>query len=342
MKSKQSTTFDIYEFDIRPLEHLSFPYVSKYLQRLPKATGQERLVVLRCISTLMGDLHRLLTSNNSSMSSVGVIKKRFHTHNAPTTLQTQQMPVDTVERDEDLDEANDERLDFMSWESFEMFFLQVITTMNGVHTFMSDSEDKDDDDKSMDTDDDLDQVIDSDQSRDLASRAFCYALDSFYFLLSLFKVKQTHWQKEMEKDSTCLNRLIKLLLNTLITSKKGNAKDASENERVQIFRKLSSFTNILNLIDSTRLCQSLEQFVQLFEEETEQVKKEHFSVRQWKRMRISISGRTLQNLHLEMSSTVGRMQSGCWLQHSCLEFENHARASRGEPSQSLLAPSGIE
>ena len=181
--------------------------------------------------------------------------------------------MDTVRRDEDLDEANDERLDFMSWESFEMFFLQVISTMKGVHTFMSDSEEKDDDEKSMDTDDDLDQVIDSDQSRDLASRAFCYALDSFYFLLSLFKVKQIHWQKEMEKDSTCLNRLIKLLLNALITSKKGNGKDKSDNERVQIFRKLSSFTNILNLIDSTRLCQSLEQFVQLFEEETEQVKK---------------------------------------------------------------------
>jgi hypothetical protein len=256
--------FDIYEFDIRPLEYVTFPYISKYLERLPKSNGKQRLIILRCVSTLMGDLHRLLTNNNSSISSIGIVKKRFDTHTEPTTMQTQQIRTD----DEDLDENNDDKLDFMTMEYFEMFFLQVIRTMKYIHTFMSATND-DETNKSMNTDDDDDDdcLIDRDQSRDLASRAFYYALDSFYFLLSLFKVKQSNWQKDLDKDTTCLQCLIKLIGTNILITKKAN----EGNERVRIFQKLFSFANILNLIDSTRLCQSLQLFVQLFDEETHQV-----------------------------------------------------------------------
>ena len=263
-KFKPSPLFDIYEFDIRPLEYMTFPYISKYLERLSKSTGKQRLTLLRCVSTLMGDLHRLFTNNNSSISSIGMIKKRFQTHTAPTTLQTQQIRDD---HEEDLEENNDDKLDSMTYESFEMFFLQVIITMKSIHTFMSATNVN----QSMDTDDDIDNLIDRDQSRDLASRAFGYALDSLYFLLSLFKVKQSNWQKEIDRDSTCLTRLINIIVNHLLNSKRTTARGKEENERVQILKKFFSFADILNLIDCTRLCQSLELFIQLFEEETDQV-----------------------------------------------------------------------
>ena len=213
----------------------------------------------------MGDLHRLLTSNNSSISSIGCIKKRFHTHTAPTTLQTQQIRTD---QDEDFNENHDDKLDLMTYESFEMFFIQVIQTMKSIHIFMGTTEKNTD--QSMDTDDDMDCLIDRDQSRDLASRAFYYALDSLYFLFSLFKVKQTNWQKEFDRDSTCLNRLMNLITNHILSSKK-SAKGEKDNERIRIVKKFFSFADILNLIDATRLCQALELFIQLFEEETHQV-----------------------------------------------------------------------
>jgi hypothetical protein len=218
----------------------------------------------------MGDLHRLLTNNNSSISSIGVIKKRFNTHTAPTTLQTQQIRVDNDDNDEDFDENNDDKLDFMTLEYFEMFLLQVIHTMKYIHMFMSATNDNDTN-QSMDTDDDMDCLIDRDQSRDLASRAFYYALDSFYFLLSLFKVKQSNWQKELDKDTTCLSRLMSIIGNHILIAKKTTAGGEEENERIRIFKKIFSFADILNLIDSTRLCQSLELFTQLFDEETHQV-----------------------------------------------------------------------
>ncbi len=267
-KFKQSSIFDIYEFDIRPLEYLTYPYISKYLERLPKSTGKQRLTILRCVSTLMGDLHRLLTNNNSSISSIGIIKRRFNTHIAPTTFQTQQIHDDNHE---DLEEENnDDKLDFMTFEYFEMFLIQILHTMKYIHMFMSTTTNNNNDlNQSMDTDDDMNCLIDRDQSRDLASRAFYYALDSFYFLLSLFKVKQLNWQKELDKDSTCLIRLIKLIENHILPTKKTTLEE--ENEQIRILKKFFSFTNILNLIDSTRLCQSLELFIQLFDEETDQV-----------------------------------------------------------------------
>jgi len=216
----------------------------------------------------MGDLHRLLTNNNSSISSIGIIKKRFNTHIAPTTFQTQQI---SNNNEENFDENNDDKLDFMTFEYFEIFLLQILHTMKYIHMFMS-TTNNDNTNQSMDTDDDdINYIIDRDQSRDLASRAFYYALDSFYFLLSLFKVKQSNWQKELDKDSTCLNRLLKLIENHILIIKKTTEKD-EENERIRILKKFFSFTDILNLIDSTRLCQSLELFIQLFDEETHQVK----------------------------------------------------------------------
>jgi len=218
----------------------------------------------------MGDLHRLLTNNNSSISSIGVIKKRFNTHTAPTTLQTQQIRIDNDDNDEDFDENNDDKLDFMTLEYFEMFLLQVIHTMKYIHMFMS-ATNNNDTNQSMDTDDDMDCLIDRDQSRDLASRAFYYALDSFYFLLSLFKVKQSNWQKELDKDTTCLSRLMSIIGNHILIAKKTTGGGEEENERIRIFKKIFSFADILNLIDSTRLCQSLELFTQLFDEETHQV-----------------------------------------------------------------------
>ena len=211
----------------------------------------------------MGDLHRLLTSNNSSISSVGIIKKRFNTQNAPTTLQTQQIRTDHY------DEDHDDKLDLMTYESFEMFFLQVIHTMKYIHIFLGANTEKNND-QSMDTDDDMNTVIDRDQSRDLASRAFYYALDSLYFLFSLFKVKQSNWQKEFDRDSTCLTRLIHIITSHILSAKK-TTNGGEDNERVRIVKKLFSFADILNLIDCTRLCQSLELFIQLFEEETQQV-----------------------------------------------------------------------
>ena len=253
----------MYEFDIRPLEYVTFPYISKYLERLSKSNGKERLTILRCVSTLMGDLHRFLTTNNSSISSVGIIKKRFNTHTAPTLLQTQQIRIDNDDNEEDFDENTDDKLDFMTYEYFEMFLLQVINTMKYLHMFLST-----DKNQSMDTDNDDDIIIDRDQSRDLASRSYYYALDSFYFLLSLFKVKQTNWQKELDKDVTCLNHLLKILANQMLITKKTTEEN---NERIRILNKFFSFTDILNLIDSTRLCQSLELFIQLFDEETHQV-----------------------------------------------------------------------
>ncbi|CAF3790957.1 unnamed protein product [Rotaria sordida] len=276
-KSKQSSIFDIYEFDIRPLEYITFPYISKYLERLPKSNGKQRLIILRCVSILMGDLHRLLTNNNSSISSIGIIKKRFNTHIAPTTLQTQQIHIDNDNNDENFDENNDDKLDFMTLEYFEMFLIQIINTMKYIHMFMSTTNNNNNNnntDQSMDTDDDMNCLIDRDQSRDIASRAFYYALDSFYFLLSLFKIKQINWQKDLDKDETCLNYLLKILTKHILLTKKINGKekeaDEQENERIRILKKFFSFTDILNLIDSTRLCQSLELFIQLFEEETHQ------------------------------------------------------------------------
>ncbi|CAF3662600.1 unnamed protein product [Adineta steineri] len=274
LKSKQSSIFDIYEFDIRPLEYVTFPYITKYLERLPKSTGKQRLTILRCVSTLMGDLHRLLTNNHSSISSIGVIKKRFHTHTAPTTLQTQQIRVDNDDINEDYDENNDDKLDFMTLEYFEIFLIQVIHTMKYIHMFMS-STNTDNTTQLMDTDDDdadMNCLIDRDQSRDLASHAFYYALDSFYFLLSLFKVKQSNWQKDLDKDTTCLSRLINLIGNHILPTKKTTSKkpEEEENERIRIFKKFFSLADILSLIDITRLCQSLELFIQLFDEEAHQ------------------------------------------------------------------------
>ncbi|CAF2740973.1 unnamed protein product [Rotaria sp. Silwood2] len=273
IKSKQSSVFDLYEFDIRPLEYITFPYISKYLEGLPKSNGKQRLIILRCVSTLMGDLHRFLTNNNLSISSIGIIKKRFNTHTAPTTLQTQQIRIDNDNNDENVDENNDDKLDFMTLEYFEMFLIQVINTMKYIHMFMS-TTNNDSADQSMDTDDDINCLIDRDQSRDIASHAFYYALDSFYFLLSLFKVKQINWQKDLDKDETCLNYLLKILTHHILltkkTSEKGKEEHEQDNERVRILKKVFSFTDILNLIDSTRLCQSLELFIQLFDEETHQ------------------------------------------------------------------------
>ncbi|UJR26364.1 hypothetical protein I4U23_007697 [Adineta vaga] len=279
-KSKQPLTFDMYEFDIRPLEYVTFPYITKYLEQLAKSNGKQRLTILRCVSTLMGDLHRLLTNNNSSISSIGVIKKRFDTHTAPTTLQTQHIRVDQDEHNEDFDENNDDKLDFMTFELFEMFFLQVLHTMKYVHIFMGATNSNDTTNQVMDTDDDDDMncMIDRDQSRDLASRTFYYVLDSFYFLLSLFKVKQNNWQKDLDKDTTCLSYLLSLIGKHILPMKKTTTtttttttgKDEQDNERARILKKIFSFADILNLIDSTRLCQSLELFIHLFDEETHQ------------------------------------------------------------------------
>ena len=250
---------------------MTFPYILKYLERLSKSTGKQRLIILRCVSTLMGDLHRLLTNNNSSISSIGVIKKRFNTHTAPTTLQTQQIHINTDNNDENLDENNDDQLDFMTLECFEMFLLQVIHTMKYIHMFMA-KVTNNDTNESMDTDDDMDSIIDRDQSRDLASRAFYYALDSFYFLLSLFKVKQSNWQKYLDKDEICFNRLLKFIGNHILTPNKTIRREGeNEHERIRILRTFFSYADILNLIDSTRLCQSLELYIQLFDEETHQV-----------------------------------------------------------------------
>ncbi|CAF0870595.1 unnamed protein product [Adineta ricciae] len=261
-KSKQPSIFDIYEFDIRPLEYVTFHYITTYLEQLSKSSGKQRLTILRCVSTLMGDLHRLLTNNNSSISSIGVIKKRFNTHTAPTTLQTQQI---RDEHDEDFDENNDDKLDLMTLESFEMFLIQVMHTMKYIHMFMGTTNTDETANQSMDTDDDMNCLIDRDQSRDLASRAFYYALDSFYFLLSLFKVKQTNWQKDLERDTTCLSRLLAIVGKHILST-----KEQKENERVRILKKIFSFAEILNLIDATRLCQALELFIQLFDEEEQQ------------------------------------------------------------------------
>lgn len=246
---------------------MTFPYISKYLERLPKSTGRERLTILRCVSTLLGDLHRLLTSNNTSISSIGIIRKRFNTHTAPTTFQTQQVRDD---QQEDGDDSNDDKLDLITYESFEMFFVQVLHTMKYLHMFMGTSDDRAS--QSMDTDDeDAHLLIDRDQSRDLASRAFYYALDSLYFLFSLFKVKQSSWQKELDRDSTCLNRLLASVANHLFPAKKSAGSEGKDHDRTRILNKFFSFADILNLIDCTRLCQSLELFIQLFEEETHQV-----------------------------------------------------------------------
>ena len=269
-KTKHSSVVDLYEFDVRPLEYLTFPYIGTYLDRLPKASGKQRLTLLRCVSTLMGDLHRLLTNNNTSISSIGTIRKRFQTHTVPTTLQTQQIHVDNrVNDNDDADDHTDDKLDFLTFESFEMFVVQVIRTMKSIHAFMS-ATTNDNTTNSMDTDDDDGghNLIDRDQSREVASRAFYYALDSFYFLVSLFKVKQSIWQKELDKDATCLNRLLSMMTTHMFT---GKQNDGDDNERVTILRKFFSFTDILHLVDSTRLCQSLELFIQLFDDETHQV-----------------------------------------------------------------------
>ena len=267
MKSKSSTIFDIFEFDIRPLEYITFPYISKYLERLPKSTGKERLTILRCVSTLLGDLHRLLTNNNTSISSIGMIRKRFNTHNAPTTFQTQQI---RDEHQDDCDDPNDDKLDLITYESFEMFLIQVLQTMKSLHTFLSTPNPTDQTSQSMDIDDEHDILIDRDQSRDLASRAFYHALDSLYFLFSLFKVKQTNWQKEFDRDSICFNHLLTIITTHLLSTKK-TIEGGNETDRIRILKKFFSFANILNLIDSMRLCQSLELFIQLFDDETHQV-----------------------------------------------------------------------
>lgn len=222
----------------------------------------------------MGDLHRLLTNNNSSISSIGIVKKRFNTHTAPTVLQTQQIRVENDEHDENEGENNDDKLDFITVEHFDMLFIQVINTMKYIHMFMS-SNSNDNATQRMNTDDDDDDddrgcLIDFDQSRDIASRAFYYALDSFYFLLSLYKVRQANWQKDLDKDETCLNHLLKMISNQILLAKKPTGKE-EDNERVRILKKFFSFTDILNLLDSTRLCQSLELYIQLFDEETHQV-----------------------------------------------------------------------
>ena len=188
-----------------------------------------------------------------------MIKKRFQTHHAPTTFQTQEIQENSSE------ETNDDKLDQMTFDIFEMFFVQILQTMKSIHSFLSS---KPSSDQSMDVDDDdTDILIDRDQSRDLASRAFYYALDSFYFLLSLFKIKQIQWQKELDRDSTCFHRLIEMMIQNLFTKKLPN----NVNERTEILKKFFSFTDILNLVDITRLCQALELFIQLFEEETHQV-----------------------------------------------------------------------
>lgn len=265
-KSKPTTIFDIYEFDIRPLEYMTFPYISKYLERLPKSTGKDRLTILRCVSTLLGDLHRLLTNNNNtSISSIGMIRKRFNTHNAPTTFQTQQI------RNEDQDDPNDDKLDLITYESFEMFLIQVLQSMKSLHTFLSTPHPRDQTSQSMDIDDDDDILIDRDQSRDLASRAFYNALDSLYFLFSLFKVKQNTWQKEFDRDSICFNHLLTVITNHLLSTKKTTDGAGNEADRIRILNKFFSFANILNLVDSMRLCQSLELFIQLFDDEAHQV-----------------------------------------------------------------------
>ena len=108
---------------------MTFPYISNYLERLSTSIGKQRLTILRCVSTIMGDLHRLLTNNNSSISSIGIIKKRFNTHTAPTTLQTQQIHLVNDENDENIDDNNDDKLDFMTLEYFDIFFIQVKFSM---------------------------------------------------------------------------------------------------------------------------------------------------------------------------------------------------------------------
>lgn len=228
---------------------------------MPKSTGKERLTILRCVSTLLGDLHRLLTNNNTSISSIGMIRKRFNTHNAPTTFQTQQI------RDDHQDDSDD-KLDSITYESFEMFLIQVLQTLKSLHTFLFTPNQTS---QSMDIDDEHDILIDRDQSRDLASRAFYYALDSLYFLFSLFKVKQSNWQKEFDRDSICFNHLLTIINTHLLSTNKTTTDGGNETDRIRILKKFFSFANILNLIDSMRLCQSLELFIQLFDDETHQV-----------------------------------------------------------------------
>ena len=206
---------------------------------------------------------------------MGSIKKRFITNNAPTTFQTQQI---RDEHQEDTDDPNDDKLDLITYESFEMFLIQVLNTMKSLHKFMSTTTTTaaDRTTQSMDTDDERDILIDRDQSRDLASRAFYYALDSLYFLFSLFKVKQTTWQKEFDRDSICFNHLLTILSNHLLsTTKKTTTTTTTEgdadNDRIRILKKFFSFADILNLVDCMRLCQSLELFIQLFDDDTHQV-----------------------------------------------------------------------
>lgn len=234
-----------------------FPLISNYVERLSKSTGSTRLTNLRCISTIIADLHRLLTEKNPSISSIGMIKKRFQTHQVPGAFQTQGIqPIDIDENVQN--EDFDDKIDSITFESFQMFFRQILTTFKGIERLFSQNDDDDDDD----------DIIDRDPTREIASRMFFDALESFYFLLNLFKVKQNVWQKEIDKDTTCFDRLMKLFLDVLLT---GKIRDETK-QHVEIFEKLSSLTKFLNLLDSTRLCQSLELFVQLFDDETQQVK----------------------------------------------------------------------
>jgi hypothetical protein len=262
IKCKSSSTFDLYEFDIRSLDYLTFAYIEKYVQRLSNSLGHSCLLVLRCISILIADLHRLLINNNASISSFGMIRKRFLTHTAPTSLQTQCIQVEHV------DDIHDDRLDFLTFDLFEIFIRQVLMTMNTIHIFVQE-QNHETNNQSMDIDDEFQQLIDRDQIRDLTSRIFFDALDSFFFLLSLFQVKRSQWQKEFNNDSVCFERLIKLMSTILCSSLTSNEHET--NDRQRIFGQLSSFTDILNLIDSTRLCQSLELFIQLFDDEQHQV-----------------------------------------------------------------------
>lgn len=266
-KSKTTIDIDIYDFDIRPLEHSTFPLISVYLDELINGNVNRRLTVLRTISIVLGDLHRFLTSNTSSISSIGAVKKRFQTHTVPSTLQTQQIHIDpNATIDEENEEIVEDKLDLINFEIFQMFFVQTVRTMKTIHQFLTSNENRSNGDESMETEDELRQLMDHDRIKTLANRIFFYGLDSFYYLISLFKSKMSSWQKEIEQDTNCFNRLLQIFNKTLFENR------TNKENHLGIFQELTKFTEILDLIDATRLCQSLELFIHLFEEETQQVR----------------------------------------------------------------------
>ncbi|CAF0725226.1 unnamed protein product [Didymodactylos carnosus] len=292
IKPKAIPPIDIYLYDIRQLKQSTFRVIMEYLEPLLKSKSKERLIYLRCIQTLTAEIYRFLTQSNTSTSTSNTKPtKRISTTQAPAiptqltlAAATEKRGHDDENEDDDDDESIDEQF-ILDFGQYRVILQYILRTMKAIQLFLQPPDNIDD--ANIDTQD-RSFLVDDDSSRDIAITSFRYAVNCLYQLLIIFKVKRSIWEKQKDyqqiqtqamttaagpKQTNCLSTLM-LIINKCTGGNNNSKPETMSNEKknhTTAFKSLIAFENILAFNDKVRLCQCLEQIIQLFNDSDDEV-----------------------------------------------------------------------